>query len=168
MTDAPERFACTNDGPVSDPMGAWVSWHDYMALRAKLDSASGVRAKPLEWKKQPDGSEHWGVGPFCCLRIIDWNKITSYPDRNYFEYAGEQIANLADAKAAAQADYERRILSALEPAPSYQDGWNAAIEAAAAECEDWQAFTRYAKERISGEMADAIRALPYQPPETTP
>ena len=41
-----------------------------------------------------------------------------------------KCVSLEDAKAAAQADYEARILSTLEPAPD-QGEWNAAIEAAA-------------------------------------
>ena len=35
----------------------------------------------------------------------------------------------------------------------------AALEAAARECADWQAFTKYAQEPIALEMAQAIRAL---------
>lgn len=161
--DSVERFVCTDKGPMVDRMGAWVSWHDFLALRAELDSVTecplgitdskicsagtcltcltqqnkalraeldkaerGVRVKPLEWSAQRDEIEHWGSSELMVMRIIDWNKIGTFPNRNYFEFGGESYSELDDAKAAAQADYERRILSALEPTPSE---WNAAIEA---------------------------------------
>jgi hypothetical protein len=82
-----------------------------------------VKVKPLEWE-QPDGPEGtaWlGHGTEMCQYYIRFDTETaSYwmpgerPLSDDDDSAEEYLA-LADAKAAAQADYERRILSALSP-----------------------------------------------------
>lgn len=122
----------------------------------------GVMVKPLEWFDQKMGSTgRGGDGSIYMLFIEKSGRVSCAT-----VVLNDDFENMEAAKAAAQADYERRILSALTPSPrTDQETWEAAIEAAAQECSEWQAFTRYAKERISEEMADAIRAIPYQPPE---
>ena len=68
------------------------------------------------------------------------------------------------AKAAVQADYEARILAALEPAPDHSD-WNAAIEAAADACMSAiGGVTHYGSEPYEI-CAAAIRALKKGPPQ---
>lgn len=85
---------------------------------AALREASGVRVKPLEWVSDtPDGTGFWANGEFAYqirpggLGYYRWRRALSctwvIPDQ----------IGVETAKAAAQADYERRILAALEPAP---------------------------------------------------
>lgn len=108
-------------------------------ISATLDSApapaSGVDAvavKPLEWNgptaETPFGD--YSVGDFSMTDDPEW-----YWTRGGYPYparSDESFLSDADAKAAAQADYEQRILSALSPAaasgsdehhPDFDDGY---------------------------------------------
>lgn len=84
--------------------------------------------KPLEWikGKKPDfsGNVFWrGQTAF------DWGyRIYSEDDKYVLRDQNLDFANLEDAQAAAQADYERRIRSALSPAPAMA-GWRKVLEA---------------------------------------
>ncbi|WP_097030881.1 hypothetical protein [Cereibacter ovatus] len=89
--------------------------------------------KPLEWV---DGlSKHVAARapiPFMndCYTIWSDFSLHGCKDGPRNEYP-----TLEAAKAAAQADYEARILAAIEPAaPTVADDWNAAIRAAATIC----------------------------------
>ena len=92
--------------------------------------------KPLVWE------DFEGMGGARAITFYDAKyMITLWRGRGQFEVAmsypgyqtgfdGERFHDtLEAAKAAAQADYEARILAALEPAPDHSD-WNAAIEVA--------------------------------------
>jgi len=92
----------------------------------------GVKVKALEWKRsgwveafsKPGGLGFWysiqphkpvhghGDPPFTCF--VTWGE----PGQNSREYLGEDFQSVEEAKAAAQADYEARILSALTQAPA--------------------------------------------------
>lgn len=80
-------------------------------------SPSGVRVKPLEWRE---------VNPDCHLAATPFGSIRVYRDGTWYGQwsteGDEQSADFGAAKAAAQADYEARILSALAseatPAPT--------------------------------------------------
>lgn len=100
------------------------------ALRAELDKAErGVRVKELVWRGPFPANGYrkgrWNADVFSVVRKGDdyWRVYRNFCDEKDAIYPTPESA-----KAAAQADYERRILSALEPTPSE---WNAAIEAAA-------------------------------------
>lgn len=125
-TKAPERFepegvddrGCGSSAYMAfDEMGEWVRYEDYAALQARLDAARMV--KPLEWEDHPDKSHAVAIGwVWECCAGTEWNLYTrqlshtvSYPHGSFGD------GSLAAAKSAAQADYERRILSALADQP---------------------------------------------------
>jgi|GEM_PF-3059240 len=87
--------------------------HDMMLALRTLRAAhflTGAKVKALEWK-QAD-TDYWrAISDYGCYGI---NKMK----KGYFEMDGDIYADLEAAKAAAQADYSARILSAIEPAPS--------------------------------------------------
>ena len=97
---------------------------------AMLRACKGrVRVKPLEWEYHPAGTI--AAPPTGHAYIIDTRMKGRYYSVKGFN-PQRQFDSLDEAKAAAQADYEARILSALDPAPDRAE-WNAAIEAAAKE-----------------------------------
>ena len=87
----------------------------------RADRLSGrVRVKPLEWKETTPGryiaKAPFNLGQYVVDRhpggkLIVW--IAPGPDEDW-----QPVKSLDDAFAAAQADYEARILAALEPAPT--------------------------------------------------
>jgi Lar family restriction alleviation protein len=91
-----------------------------------LPAGGGVRVKPLEWHDNRHAQSilgvysinSWSSGAFSILRP---NK--SYPDNNSFP-------TVDAAKAAAQADYESRIFSALSTPPAAVESNYYAIQAA--------------------------------------
>lgn len=101
----------------------------YAAARAALEAAASARAdvpvvKPLEWsQKAPPGRDH---EPFHYWAAGIGGHYTVEPDgllwMAHDEFAWEQFESQTAAKAAAQADYEARIRSALVSAPA-QEGW---------------------------------------------
>ncbi|MCG7520861.1 hypothetical protein [Ruegeria sp. Ofav3-42] len=98
-SDAPRNFKASQTGYIREDI-----------------SPAAVTVKPLEWKPQPDGIQYWGVGPGAIFVVHDFNEIETRPEK-HFEYSGDPYQTLDEAKAAAQADYKSRILSALTPAP---------------------------------------------------
>lgn len=85
--------------------------------------------KPIDWRDMTyEGVEEW-VG-HCALSqsftIRDESKLCEGPEYRFtvrpFLSSRTSFPTAIEAKAAAQADYERRILSAIEPAPS-DDDW---------------------------------------------
>jgi len=92
---------------------------DQVESREELEALSrtgAVKVKALEWTEEEDG--WWTVLPITGLpyevRVTDRGTVRV---RNPDEGGWSPFDGTADeAKAAAQADYERRILSALEPA----------------------------------------------------
>ena len=103
-------------------------------VRADLCTPADERVKPLEWfEGAADGifaDQVWSADAY----LIEKRKnVDNAFDLHCYFWDGDnarRYPTLEAAKAAAQADYEARILAALEPAPDHSD-WNAAIEAAA-------------------------------------
>ena len=104
----------------------------YRALRDELDAARSERVKPLEWEDLGDRCHRAKAPLFGSIRAEAYGSGVYYVNWSVPGYCDTFVeggfGSLKAAKAAAQADYERRILSALTPATSE---WNAAIEAAA-------------------------------------
>lgn len=102
-------------------------------------AVSEARVKPLEWR-EPSKSTNgcWtaesALGVYSVCIEGDWYAVRDKVPRDfYFEWCGQDISRdtLETAKAAAQADYEARILSALTatqsaPAPG---GWRDILRA---------------------------------------
>ncbi|NYD84401.1 hypothetical protein [Brucella intermedia] len=86
-------------------------------MRAALTAAlphlpQGVGVKKLEWQQDGAGN-HRAETPFGNEFVQKWTDIR---DGNIsYEHEGAYFETVEAAKAAAQADYEARILSALEP-----------------------------------------------------
>jgi hypothetical protein len=100
-----------------------VAWHvcEYRPLYASPQpEAYGVRVKPLEWKARWVGSNEDMRAWEPTNSLISAPAFRIYMDGDDWETGtcdGGKHANLAAAKAAKQADYEARILAALEPTP---------------------------------------------------
>ena len=109
-----------------DAYPVWWIWPDQIA--AMLRSCKGrARVKPLVWGYHPAGKI--AAPPTGHAYIIDTRtKGRCYSIKGFSPE--RQFDSLDEAKAAAKADYEARILAALDPAPD-QEEWDAAIEAAA-------------------------------------
>jgi hypothetical protein len=123
-------------------------------------SFADVRIKPLEWhsaeeRGSPTKIMAPGLGGSYECRVGVWEGGWIWLRPGSEEYA--RVEDEDEAKAAAQADYEQRIRSALDivPAPSFADG----IEVAAKwhEAQPFQCVDRHA------EYAKAIRALAHNP-----
>jgi hypothetical protein len=109
MKQAPERLnlrKCLG--------GGWSSFDDDHGTEYIRADLARPRVKPLVW-------DYYNVAetPFCTYSVIDylredegymWTR-SEYP---YHDESEENYDSIEDAKAAAQADYERRILEALE------------------------------------------------------
>ena len=96
------------------------------ALRSAASSAAvPVAVKPLEWEQPdgPDGTAWLGHGTDMCQYYIRFDTETaSYwmPGERPLtddDDSGEEFLSIDEAKAAAQADYEQRIRSALNATP---------------------------------------------------
>src|SRR5690606_33094241 len=82
------------------------------ALTAAAPYMSGVKVKPLEWReKDNDAYAHSDVGYY----EINETRLGFCVYRNTFLVSKDMFETLEAAKAAGQADYEKRVLSALEP-----------------------------------------------------
>lgn len=109
----------------------YVDRKDVMAILASVLSAApvAVKVRELEWKEiyadrgdgQSDFTGEWGAS--CILGVYAIN-ISICGDMHapweLFDADNGKIGNfdtMDAAKAAAQADYERRVMSSLEPAP---------------------------------------------------
>ncbi len=94
------------------------------ALRAELarkDGAMTPKVKPLEW----EGDGHWSHGPdegwmeeantpFGWGYSIEFDRSGNFKVDSAFDWSEDGFETPSEAKAAAQADYERRILAALK------------------------------------------------------
>lgn len=113
-----------------DPFGG-VMQQAAALLRACMGGA--VKVKPLEWKECNSGNFKKGQC-FAARSMVDFAPIAIHKkaDGWWLSLDCETHPTLEAAKAAAQADYERRILSALEPAPdARQEAWRAGMLEAA-------------------------------------
>lgn len=161
---------------------------DLAALRTAVALAStpapqpGGAVKALEWLRETP--TEWKPETWKAESLVGEYDIQREKDGTFSGFAPnagtDLFASLVEAKAAAQADYEHRILSALSPSPS---GWDAGAEAtrekcAAAvgptggrpcDCERCDCRNRDDAERVARwdeakACADAIRALPLPTP----
>jgi hypothetical protein len=128
------EVGCLN-GPQSDPDVIARAEH-WSRTAARPDAGYAVKA--LEWE-QPDGPEGtaWlGHGTDMCQYYIRFDsKTASYwmpGERPMSEDddSGQEFFALDDAKAAAQADYEQRIRSALLEQPATPDAYRDVIDEA--------------------------------------
>ena len=125
-------------------------------LAAEQGKVAGVRVKPLEWQ------DFEGMGAKASAFYHANYMITLWRGRSEFEvalsYPGYQTgfdrerfhATLEAAKAAAQADYEARILAALEPAP------DAPVTVSTTE-QDLGALVEHFKAKAEKAYADGVR-----------
>ena len=96
----------------------------------------GARVKPLVWQDFSDRgakAQAWNEANYMIQRWSDkrWEISASYPGYSTFiEETDRFYPTLAVAKAAAQADYEARILAALEPAPDVAELVETTLDAA--------------------------------------
>lgn len=100
-------------GKIIDTARALVAENE--RLRADLANAVTVKVKPLEWEKDPRNVS------FIDAEYVDDFGLYCIAERVLFighTETGIRFGTVKEAKAAAQADYERRILSALANAPS--------------------------------------------------
>lgn len=99
--------------------------------------AQGVRVRPLEWidfEGRGAKAQAWNEANYMIQLWSDgrYEISASYPGYSTFiEGTDRFYPSLDAAKAAAQADYERRILAALDtPAPAQTDAVEALVKAA--------------------------------------
>ena len=139
------------DGRVCSPaQNSCRNGYLMLEAAAMLRACKGRAVKPLEWKwyRDPkDTSEaRTQIGTWTVWEINGCGYCYGPKDTSGRQCEG----GLEAAKAAAQADYEARVLSALEPAPAHAE-WNAALEAAVEIATDWTLGPE--------EVAPAIRSL---------
>lgn len=87
-----------------------------LALTAALPFLQGVKVKALEWRedKLQDGRKKW----LSSEEVITETHPSWEHQGFHLFHAAKTFDTVDEAKAAAQADYSARILSAIEPAPS--------------------------------------------------
>lgn len=102
--------------------GAMVRHSDYAALEAQFTKR--VKVKPLEWKTSPADKSiaeprtyygFWEGGYYHVSKSGHTWSVGTFTNRGQSRHIGF-FRTLDEAKAVAQADYERRILSALTAA----------------------------------------------------
>lgn len=106
---------------------AMLQQHYLTMADAALAEMGGVRVVPLKWDEDPRAG--WKRGRIVGLSPRDETEATIFRVEGGWQYMGDVYlaahdslgAALDRAKAAAQADYEARILAAIEPASSVRD-----------------------------------------------
>ena len=95
------------------------AWWQIDAALAAMEPAAGVRVKPLNWEYHPAGTiAAPSTGHAYIIDTRMKGRVHSIKGFN----PQREFSSLDEAKAAAQADYERRIVSAIEPAaPTVQE-----------------------------------------------
>lgn len=142
-------------------------------VHAILTAAENARkapiVKPLEWADESEGLECWRARP--PLGPIYTLEDDGFSSRKYHVTANQLVLgtfnSLATAKAAAQADYDQRILSDLSTPPQQDDLRKAVIEECAkvadehtkAECSTTDGDQTSAMRLGASSIAAAIRAL---------
>ena len=137
MTDAPRyRLVGYDIGTAPDENGGWVHWTDHEAIVARLTAerddalVGAVKVKPLVWGPYPNpvfaGSDiafanvEWTV-PYCYQVQRDpWAPgymAFGFPRHGTETWNSKGHPTIEAAKAAAQADYDARILAAIQPDP---------------------------------------------------
>lgn len=125
---------------LAEMTGAFARRRDAIlaALLAERKAAlAGVRVKPLVWVKPPEANTLIKADT-----IVGTYTIWTFPEaggrwfatlRGASNYLSYEASDEASCRVAAQADYESRIRSALEPGEDrYAEGWKAALAEAAA------------------------------------
>lgn len=106
----------------SDQMGAeqWRILYEEAAAELAAARDAAVQVKPLEWKKSERGVrfEETTCGSYVIFypsgggSVLSWGAVCD----TVAEFSGDNLG--AKARAAAQADYEKRIMSALRATPA--------------------------------------------------
>jgi hypothetical protein len=120
LTEAPERILCIEDRKFRWPHGYTSAWpmdpkDDRSPVEYIRADLARPKVKPLVWKWLT--GENTGFlcsgdsGALSYSIMVSRNRVYGIPGP--FDSSAE-YETLEDAKAAAQADYERRILGALE------------------------------------------------------
>lgn len=145
-----------------------VALYPGIALVASPPADNAVAVKALEWREErhnSDATTYW-------FASTPWGRMQiDHPDDHMFatDYTGgryllcfwhglprQRFETFEQAKAAAQANYETRIRSALEPTPSYAEGRAAGLREAAKAGAD---AIRDNHSVLAGAVAYAIEAL---------
>lgn len=127
-------------------------------LTAAAPYMSGVKVKALEWVTHK-GDQHCKIA-WTCEGIGGWYAIEHRHEGHFDMWTpnnpdGGRFITLEAAKSAAQADYEKRILSALETSSAREQ----ALEEAAQALEAWGDI-------YGDNAAKCVRALKSQPAQT--
>ncbi|WP_288951558.1 hypothetical protein [uncultured Paracoccus sp.] len=119
--EMPERIWYHSDGAYL-PYQPTMHWEWQEFIRSDL-CASGQQVRALEWKDLGEGKSFRALLPIIGSVRVEpygccgwWEVLWSMPGQ-CDKLIPDVFDNPDDAKAAAQADYERRILAALTPAP---------------------------------------------------
>lgn len=86
---------------------------------ASPSAPQGVEVKPLVWRETDEnqrGLWHWEAGDYGITKL-DWDGFSTYDVARGHWLAAGPFKSLDAAKAAAQADYRARILSAIQTSP---------------------------------------------------
>ena len=166
MSKAPRyRLVGYDIGTAPDENGGWVHWTDHEAEIARLIAerdaalAGAVKVKPLVWENF-DAWTYWAKCAFGTYRAQErngvWKATLQRGDNTelIYEYTTDGLTpgDFEAAQVAAQADYDARILTAIQPDP-------AARQAALAKA--WTMATAAMAERAKSELsaAWAVQAL---------
>ena len=127
------------------------------ALAAAMEGA--VRVKPLEWFEVARGNNGYGKweAEGYVVQKIEGLFLINFAGSYKNEW---RFTSVGSAKAAAEADYNRRILAALEPYPAAQD--REALIAATVE-RAAQAAYQWWDDDDAQDLRDHIRAIATQP-----
>lgn len=110
--------------PCDDALAAW---------RSRAHSPAAVTVKPLEWYDSPDDDTDFCADALGLTYVVSCD-LDGFCSWGFFRHVGSEEGDetwgIKDAKAAAQADYERRILSAITPGQPATEGTDAAQQAA--------------------------------------
>ena len=130
MSNAPRyRLVGYDIGTAPDENGGWVHWTDHEAIVARLTAerdaalAGAVKVKPLVWVDFHDRgakAHAWNEANYMIQKWSDgrWEISASYPGYSTSIYGTDRFyPTIEAAKAAAQADYDARILAAIQPDP---------------------------------------------------
>lgn len=90
------------------------TWNELCALRS--GNGGEVRVKALEWVQNTKESVY-GENSYTASPIRDLRFVIAALSSDGWAYKGASYGSITEAKAAAQQDFEQRILSALDTKP---------------------------------------------------
>lgn len=129
--------------------------HARDALTAAAPYMSGVKVKQLEWVEIPACNGLNTANTQFGTYTIGSSLVVRYGAKSI----SKPLANLEEAKTVAQADYEKRILNALEPSPEREHALDEVFQIL-------QQYSEHPNEVVSFvmvELWDAIRSLKSKP-----